>query len=350
MLLTCLSGVFLFIGQATAGQLLGGAITIGADRTPETNVFDLTAEGTLDWIFWESSNNGGAGPLNDVFDHKIGSTQISDLSVYGANNIDLDGSQAGSLFTWSDGTPDLSVSQTNWSFFNSGLSNGLQFTAQADTTTKYLTVYGGNFGGGITFQATLSDSSAPPFSAVLYNTRDDLSHDVFTVQFSANSPGQTLTVVLFVNYEGPSDGIDTSAGLSAAALANTPPAPEIFIQPVSDATNNQGLAQQFSAQALGGLPLHYQWFQEAGGSFNSLSDGGQFSGSTTPTLTISNLAPANATNYYVVVTNNWGAVTSTIANLTLLPLNGTLTAIELPAPATVDLTTAGTLDWAEWGC
>jgi hypothetical protein len=349
MLLACLASVCFISSRATGGQLLGSAATIGADRTPETNIFNLTAEGTLDWIFWESSNNGGNGPLNDVFDHKIGGNQISDLSAYGNTNVYLDGQQAGSLFTWSDGTPDLSVAETNWTFFNCGLSNGLEFTVQADTTTKYLKVYGGDYGGGITFQATLSDNSAPPFSAILYNTRDDLSHDVFTVQFAANSPGQTLTVVLDVNYEGPSDGIYTSACLSAASLASTPPPPEIFIQPVSMATNNVGLAQQFTVLAIGGSPLSYQWLKEANGAYVPLADGGQISGAMTPTLTISNLVSANATNYYVLVTNNWGAVTSSVAQLTVLPLNGTLIASAVPAPSTIDLTVAGTLDWAAWG-
>jgi hypothetical protein len=349
VLFMCLVGICLFSGHAAGGQLLGSAVTIGADRTPETNIFNLTAEGTLDWIFWESSNNGGSGPLNDVFDHKIGGNQISDLSVYGATNIDLDGHQAGSLFTWSDGTPDLSVAETNWSFFNSGLSNGLQFTVKADTTTKYLKVYGGNYGGGITLQATLSDNSAPPFSAVLYNTRDDLSHDVFTVQFAANSPGQTLTVVLYVNYEGPSDETYTSACLSAASLASTPPPPEIVLQPMAQPTNNVGFAQQFSVQAIGGLPFSYEWRMQTRGSSVALTDGGPISGSMTPTLTISNLIPLNAANYFVVITNNWGAVTSSLANLSVLPHNGILLASALPAPSTVDLTAAGTLDWAAWG-
>ena len=55
-----------------------------------------------------------------------------------------------------------------------------------------------------------------------------------------------------------------------------------------------------------------------------LADGGQISGSTTPTLTISNLVFANATNYFVVVTNVYGAVTSSVASLTVLPPTGTL--------------------------
>jgi hypothetical protein len=349
LLFTGLAGLCFFGNHAAGAQLLGSAANIGADRTPETNIFNLTAEGTLDWIFWESSNNGGNGPFVDAFDHKIGGDQISDLSAYGETNIYYDGQQAGSFFTWSDGTPDQSVTETNWTFFNCGLSNGLQFTVQADTTTRYLKIWGGDYGGGITFQATLSDNSAPPFSAVLYNTRDDLSHDVFTLQFAADSPGQTLNILLFVNYEGPSDGIYTSACFSAAALASNPPPPQIFFQPVSQATNNIGVAQQFTVLAFGGLPLSYQWLAEANGAYVPLADGGQISGSTTPTLTISNLAAANATNYYVVVSNNWGAVTSSVANLTLLPLNGNLSATPLPVPLTVDLTAAGTLDWAAWG-
>ena len=83
-----------------------------------------------------------------------------------------------------------------------------------------------------------------------------------------------------------------------------------------------------------------------------LADGGQISGSKTPTLTVNNLAFANATNYYVVVTNAYGTVTSSVANLTVLPVTGALQGgvdTNVASLTVVDLTAEGTLDWANWG-
>ncbi len=105
--------------------------------------------------------------------------------------------------------------------------------------------------------------------------------------------------------------------------------------------------------SAGGWPaLGYQWWREANGVYAPMADGGQISGSTTPTLTISNLVFANATNYYVVVTNAYGSVTSGVANLTVLPPIGTLQGgvdTNIASLTAVNLTAEGTLDWANWG-
>ena len=81
MLLACLASGCCFSSRATAGTLIGS--TAAAPAT-----VNLTAEGTLDWIEWNSSNNGGSGPFLDAFDQKIGGTnQISDTSPYGSTNL-----------------------------------------------------------------------------------------------------------------------------------------------------------------------------------------------------------------------------------------------------------------------
>ena len=62
-----------------------------------------------------------------------------------------------------------------------------------------------------------------------------------------------------------------------------------------------------SVTATGVAPLSYQW------QFN----GANISGATSSTLVINNLTEANAGSYAVVVANQWGNVTSTIATLTI---------------------------------
>jgi uncharacterized delta-60 repeat protein len=84
-------------------------------------------------------------------------------------------------------------------------------------------------------------------------------------------------------------------------------------QPQSS-TNSLGTTTTFNVVVNGFTPFAYQWFK--GG--NALTDGGNVSGSATATLTLSNLLAADAGNYFVVITNAYGAVTSSVANLTVL--------------------------------
>ena len=92
--------------------------------------------------------------------------------------------------------------------------------------------------------------------------------------------------------------------------------PSITTQPASQ-TNTVGQTVTFNVAASGTAPLSYQWQVEANGVYANLNAGGQFSGVTGATLTISSLALTNATNYEVVVTNAVGSVTSAPATLTI---------------------------------
>ncbi len=92
--------------------------------------------------------------------------------------------------------------------------------------------------------------------------------------------------------------------------------PAIALQPVSQ-TNNAGQSAQFNVVASGYPTPSYQWRVAVNGNYVNLNDGGNVSGSATPTLTINNLVPANGTNYVVVITNVAGSVTSSVAALTV---------------------------------
>jgi len=88
--------------------------------------------------------------------------------------------------------------------------------------------------------------------------------------------------------------------------------PVIARQPVSR-TNAVGTTASFSVEAAGGLPLSYHW--RRGGT--NLVDGGNLSGVTTTNLLIADVQPADAGGYTVVVTNAYGSVTSSVAQLTV---------------------------------
>jgi hypothetical protein len=108
--------------------------------------------------------------------------------------------------------------------------------------------------------------------------------------------------------------------LYSAASGITQFAPYIAVQPLS--TNlYPGMLAEFDVAAGGSEPLSFQWQGRAAGSgaFTNLADGGRIAGSATSILTINNLAPTDGGDFRVVITNAYGALTSTLATLTMLP-------------------------------
>jgi hypothetical protein len=121
-----------------------------------------------------------------------------------------------------------------------------------------------------------------------------------------------------------SGSITSSNAILAVFLANQ--ALVITSQPASQSAVPGGTVR-FNVGAIGLGPLSYQW------RFNgmNLADGGDVAGATTPTLTLSNVQPAQAGLYSVVVGNSSGTVTSANASLTV---NVTLTlgeAVDMPS-------------------
>ena len=93
-------------------------------------------------------------------------------------------------------------------------------------------------------------------------------------------------------------------------------APTITSQPQSE-TVALGNSVTFSVTATGTQPLSYQWRKDG----VNLSDGVRISGATTAAITITNVQPADAGLYSVVITNLTGSVTSAVAQLTVLLSN-----------------------------
>jgi uncharacterized delta-60 repeat protein len=89
--------------------------------------------------------------------------------------------------------------------------------------------------------------------------------------------------------------------------------PVITSQP-SSVTTNAGATVTFSITATGLAPLSYQWFKET----NALSDGGNISGSLSPTLTLSNVVMGDGGAYSLMISNSVAAGNSLNATLTVI--------------------------------
>src|SRR5205814_751076 len=84
-------------------------------------------------------------------------------------------------------------------------------------------------------------------------------------------------------------------------------------QPTS-VTANAGSTVSFSVTATGTAPLSYAWTKNG----TRLSDGGNVTGSSSPTLTLANVTAADAGDYAVIVTNQARSGVSSSARLTVI--------------------------------
>ncbi len=135
------------------------------------------------------------------------------------------------------------------------------------------------------------------------------------------------------------------------ALLNGDPIPlAITVQPAALTIVDPGENVTLSVAATGTTALSYQWFR----GNDPLSDQPGISGSQTTTLSLSAVDEADAGNYTVVVTNEAGTRTSTVAQLIvlgapeILSLSGDISLLEgSPLSLEVEAIGAGTLDY-QW--
>ncbi len=149
------------------------------------------------------------------------------------------------------------------------------------------------------------------------------------VQYTINYTAQAADVGNYVgcyfyttNDSAAGGATNTYAGYDDFLLEVLPAGsqPGIVTEPASQ-TAYEAASATFTVSALGATS--YQWMEGVTGSgvYTNLINGGQFSGVTTPSLTITNLTLTNNGDYVVVVANSSGSVTSAPpANLTVLQL------------------------------
>ncbi len=101
---------------------------------------------------------------------------------------------------------------------------------------------------------------------------------------------------------------------SAVAVVTYQSLPVVNTQPDS-LTRNAGQTAVFTVVAGGAEPLSYLWNKV---SVGALSDGGNISGATSASLTITNVAQADAGSYFVTVSNGNGSTNSVTVTLTVI--------------------------------
>jgi len=138
----------------------------------------------------------------------------------------------------------------------------------------------------------------------------------YTITWSTYSPGEK-TVFARARY-----GTSSLADSTPVTFSVGTAPPSIALQPANRSAG-PGWSTTFTIVARGSDPLSYQWRKNS----TNLCDGGHCSGTTTPTLVITNCDVNDAGNYSCAVTNAYGSTNSSSATLTMTtctPVTGVL--------------------------
>ena len=184
-----------------------------------------------------------------------------------------------------------------------------------------------NAGNAVSFTVTLSAGDTP-LTYFWYKETALTTNLISTVTTNTSTGTLTLPNVLLAdaaNYQVMVSNVSTLTATSDV-VSLTVIDPAINVQPVSQ-VGLLGGTVQFPVSAAGTGGLSYRWYfctdpNNNTGIASPVNNGTQgsgavVSGATTSTLTITNLTTAAPTNYVVVVTGTYGAVTSSVASLTV---------------------------------
>lgn len=190
-----------------------------------------------------------------------------------------------------------------------------QMDQSANNGLKYYEANGVKMFATVCTSTTALTNGIQHYAKVLQLT--DASNAVVVLNQPLPTPnqanGNSLGLVDFRKgyavFSEPNNGISV---FSLGFVTNTPA--KVSTQPAG-ASVVETFNYTFSASASGTPPRSYQWYFASTTATNALA------GRTNTSLTITNVSPANAGGYFVIVTNAYGSDTSVVATLNVLPGN-----------------------------
>jgi hypothetical protein len=185
--------------------------------------------------------------------------QISNYTVIGSSTIHQYSTNPNG-YSWTDGTPTASATNTPTGVWIAGVGDGFKITAPADTTSRTLKVYVGIWRSQGLFTASLSDNSAPVFTDTILYNQSSASIAVYVITYKAASAGQKLTASFTVinSYSGSGNVTLQSASLVGPLL---PPGAVAYNNTGTSNDNNttaanyDGGGYSYSAQELSRVGL-----------------------------------------------------------------------------------------------
>lgn len=171
---------------------------------------NLSLQGKLDWVHW------GYDGINS-FNRKESANSapyISDYTKIGTGMVSWV-SDIPVKYSWIDGIPATKASNVSSAIFTSGIGNGFQFTALADTKIRVLKIYVSAWDATGAIEVSLSDGSATPYTFDIVS-ESGIVCKVITIRYRAESPDEKLIVKYTV--KSASENSINNISLQAAAL------------------------------------------------------------------------------------------------------------------------------------
>lgn len=257
--------------------IVGGAFT-NYDGTAVNRIMRINSDGSLDGTF-----NTGTGP--DAVVRAI-TLQADGKVLIGGNFTNFNGSAAARMLRVNaNGSTDGS-----FGFGGSGFSSNVWAIAlQSDGKS----VVGGEFANfnGVTAVRRIARLNTDGTRDAAFTNGNAFSSTVRSIHIQPN--GRVIAVGNFTTYASASAfRIARLYGACETAIIDTQPA--VTVAPVGGTAN-------FTVVSENGTG--YQWQVNSGSGFTNLSNGGHYSGVTTPTLVISNVAANLDANVYRCVVN-----------------------------------------------
>ncbi|HEV2392850.1 MAG TPA: immunoglobulin domain-containing protein [Verrucomicrobiae bacterium] len=293
--------------QAASNVLINSGFETG-DSTGWTPYGAHAVESTNNLYYNGGSTVGASNVLTHSGEY-VGKTYGSFTGGYNSNGYYQD-VVAGAGSVWSASGFALSHRQD---LIQSGNQFWFEVTFR-DSTDQVLALYRSYILDPSSADGVVSNTWYDLAVTNAYDLSDPYLTTITNTVSSFTAPAGTAKVryqVLFVQLGGYPGGSIYFDDLNLTKIAGTDP--DISESPLSH-TRIVGQSVTFSVTAAGGTTLHYQWQKDS----TDLVDGGNISGATTASLTVSNLTIADAGSYTVRVSDVNGSITTAPATLTIV--------------------------------
>lgn len=250
--------------------------------------------------------------------------RVDDINGNSVTNGNVTGENTNVTITLADGTYTWEV-QGATSARTGAWSGVFAFTI---TLPPPVQIFPTNYSTGIGLQPTLQWEAVPEATGYDYELYlgdgDALIGSSSISGLSAQvNPGLSENAIYSWRVRGHTsllEGIWSPLASFTTVPPSSPESPEIILQPAGTIVTTEPTNVTFTVVASGSPLLSYQWhFIDSNSVDNVLVDSTNVIGSTSNTLTLFNVQPQDAGNYYVTVSNLYGQTVSTIAELLFQP-------------------------------
>jgi hypothetical protein len=160
-----------------------------------------------------------------------------------------------------------------------------------------------------------------------------------TINLAALGTNQVISSITFTRPSGA--GAQQTTGIFAVSGVVMPAAPTMGVQPQSVTNTQPSFGASFSAVGMGTPPLAYQWYYSTDGSAGSYTP---LNNQTNTSLVLAPvLQTSDAGSFVMVVTNAFGAVTSSVATLSVYRAP---VIVQQPTPTNLFVFTGGSNTWS----